>query len=685
MRIMKRLLLSNPISEFAKHILTRIVFCAAIISCSFQSLQSQDRAIRIKAPEVVRVGERVQVTYTINDKANEIVFSGQTPSCLKLIGKPMQTLRRMKSTSNVKDSMVFETTYTYNMMAINEGECKIPSVTITTQGDVDVLSNSISLSVLPKYGKEVTDKLISDGYCATLTFSATEVYPKEPIIAELRVFSTSVLESLTHLELPAFNDFLVWQLSSREVKIDKERIGDVEFLSALIGRMVLIPLRPGNLNIEKSVHSLTVSTRLEKISKNPFDTFFDPAPIETIMLQTDPTVIHVKDFPPNIPPGFSNTVGRSLTVMNFLNRPEFARNKPFTIEMEVFGNANLKFLSPPELKLPPQIELIDIEIYDHSKVDKDGVHGSKGFSYIVKAKTSGPFEIPGTAFSFFNLETEEYQTVSSDPISLYVFEGDPDVCASKFSSQVQSEDKRREVNSAQMFVLDVSGSMLAKDFSPNRQSAVFASLMKCLEQSVSDIGIVVFSEIPYLLHPVSMDKETVIDSLKNFTFKYLGNGSSSGMAIIMAIDEVVKSNAKNKSIVLVTDGKSNSGSIRENLAVEVARHFDIPVNIIGVGSDAENAPYTIKTAFGEQETEIAIGINDQELSHLALSSNGEYFRVTNSDELVEAIDYLSTQRSKKSVGSFKPVYTKSDLQSILELMNQEVAKKTRQEISYGQR
>lgn len=236
-----------------------------------------------------------------------------------------------------------------------------------------------------------------------------------------------------------------------------------------------------------------------------------------------------------------------------------------------------------------------------------------------------------------------------------------------------------------MFVLDVSGSMLAKDFSPNRQSAVFASLMKCLEQSVSDIGIVVFSEIPYLLHPVSMDKETVIDSLKNFTFKYLGNGSSSGMAIIMAIDELVKSNAKNKSIVLVTDGKSNSGSIRENLAVEVARHFDIPVNIIGVGSDAENAPYTIKTAFGEQETEIAIGINDQELSHLALSSNGEYFRVTNSDELVEAIDYLSTQRSKKSVGSFKPVYTKSDLQSILELMNQEVAKKTRQEMSYGQR
>ncbi len=205
-----------------------------------------------------------------------------------------------------------------------------------------------------------------------------------------------------------------------------------------------------------------------------------------------------------------------------------------------------------------------------------------------------------------------------------------------------------------MLCLDISGSMNAQDFLPNRLEASKSMAVDFVNKRVADrIGVVIFSGESFTQCPLTTDHGVLVQAIQNIRNGLLEDGTAIGAGLGTSVDRLRTSESKSKVIILLTDGVNNGGLIDPNTAKEIAKTFAIKVYTIGVGTDGY-APVQVKDPFGNITTQQQkVTIDEKLLNEIADETGGRYFRAKNNANLKSIYDAIDTlEKSKVEITSF---------------------------------
>lgn len=181
--------------------------------------------------------------------------------------------------------------------------------------------------------------------------------------------------------------------------------------------------------------------------------------------------------------------------------------------------------------------------------------------------------------------------------------------------------------------LDVSGSMTAQDFQPNRLEASKALAADFVSKRTTDrIGVVIFAGESFTQCPLTTDYGILKSAIENIHNGLLEDGTAIGSGLGTSVDRLRTSASKSKVIILLTDGENNGGLIDPKTAKEIAKAFGIKVYTIGVGTDGY-APQPVNTPLGVQMQSAKVSIDEKLLREIAAETGGKYFRAKDNDRL----------------------------------------------------
>lgn len=177
--------------------------------------------------------------------------------------------------------------------------------------------------------------------------------------------------------------------------------------------------------------------------------------------------------------------------------------------------------------------------------------------------------------------------------------------------------------------LDISGSMLARDFKPDRLESAKEQAIRFVSARPNDrIGLVVYSGESFTQCPLTTDHAVLINLIGEIQSGMIEDGTAIGMGLATSVSRLRESDAKSKVVILLTDGVNNAGAVDPITAAEIAKTFGIRVYTIAVGSRGE-APYPVQTPFGVQYQNMKTEIDEELLRQIADLTDGQHFRATN--------------------------------------------------------
>jgi len=205
-----------------------------------------------------------------------------------------------------------------------------------------------------------------------------------------------------------------------------------------------------------------------------------------------------------------------------------------------------------------------------------------------------------------------------------------------------------------VMAMDVSGSMLARDFQPDRLEAAKDVAEDFINGRPNDrVSVVIFSGEAFTQVPLTTDHDMITNLFKEIKSGMIEDGTAIGDGLATSVSRLKDSEAISKVIILITDGVNNSGSVDPLSAAEMAKMFGIRVYTVGIGTEGM-APYPVQTPYGVQLQQMKVQIDEDLLKEIAKETGGKYFRADNNQKLkaiYKEIDKM--ERSKIDVQEFK--------------------------------
>ena len=207
-----------------------------------------------------------------------------------------------------------------------------------------------------------------------------------------------------------------------------------------------------------------------------------------------------------------------------------------------------------------------------------------------------------------------------------------------------------------ILAMDVSTSMLARDLTPDRINASKDIAIEFISQRPSDrMGIVVFAGESFTQCPLTTDRATLINLMKEVQTDLIEDGTAIGNGLAVAVARMKDSDAKSRVVILLTDGVNNRGEISPQMAAEIAKTYGVRVYTIGVGKEGM-APYPVMTPWGVEIQNVKVEIDEALLGEIAEATGGRYFRATDNTKLAEIYSEINKmEKARTTVDSF-PVY-----------------------------
>jgi len=214
-------------------------------------------------------------------------------------------------------------------------------------------------------------------------------------------------------------------------------------------------------------------------------------------------------------------------------------------------------------------------------------------------------------------------------------------------TQEVSENELKKEGIDIMIAMDISSSMLAEDFKPNRLEAAKELAVEFIERRKNDrIGLVTYSAESFTQCPLTTDHDILINMMSNVKTGILTDGTAIGLGIANCVNRLKDSKADSKIIILLTDGENNSGVVDPITAADIARSFNIKTYTIGVGSYG-TAPYPGKDVFGRKTYyDVPSNIDEGMLRLVSDTTGGVYFRADKKSELAKV--YQEIEKMEKT-------------------------------------
>ena len=206
-----------------------------------------------------------------------------------------------------------------------------------------------------------------------------------------------------------------------------------------------------------------------------------------------------------------------------------------------------------------------------------------------------------------------------------------------------------------VLAMDVSGSMIAEDFKPNRIEAAKEVALNFVDQRPTDrIGLVIFAGESFTMCPITIDHNVLKEQISQIKNGMITDGTSIGAGLATAVDRLRFSKGKSKVIILMTDGVNNTdGAISPLTALEIAKAYGVRVYTIGIGTMGQ-AIMPVQTPMGIQKQMMPVEIDEALLKEIASGTNGKYFRATGNKSLQDIYtDIDKLEKTKVDITSYK--------------------------------
>lgn len=196
--------------------------------------------------------------------------------------------------------------------------------------------------------------------------------------------------------------------------------------------------------------------------------------------------------------------------------------------------------------------------------------------------------------------------------------------------------------------LDISGSMLAEDFKPNRLEAAKDDAIRFISGRPNDrIGLVVFAGESFTQCPLTTDHAVLINLIKDVKSGTIEDGTAIGVGLANSVSRLKESEAKSKVVILMTDGVNNQGEIPPLTAADIAKAMGVRVYTIGIGTQGQ-APYPFVDHFGNKHYQnVDVEIDEDVLTKIAGQTDGKYFRATSNKRLKEVYEQIDKLEKSK--------------------------------------
>jgi len=326
-------------------------------------------------------------------------------------------------------------TYTYYLKAKSLGNYNIGSASVEYNGKIyktDPLSVEIVKGTTPvdkQKDEPSVDSEIAENLFVRATADKQRVYQGEQVTVTYKLYTRlNIASQMSVSKLPQYQGFWAEELeTSKNILFSTEVINGKQFRVGILKKVALFPNQSGELSVTPFELNVPVLVQKKKRSNNIFDDFFnDPfGRGETVDYSAKSNKLKVNVLPlpkERIPESFNGAVG-DFTLNSSIDKSKTNTNEPVSLKIDIKGNGNIKLVDIPEVKLPPGFEKYDPKISE--QINRTGkIGGKKTIEYLIVPRTPGDKQIPGIAFSFFNPDKKSYVTLSSNPYTIKVAQGE---------------------------------------------------------------------------------------------------------------------------------------------------------------------------------------------------------------------------------------------------------------------
>ena len=414
-------------------------------------LWAQDNpTLTVSTKKQVMVGERFQVVFEANAEGKN--FQAPSFDGLTVLGGPFTSTSSSFSMVNGSMSHTVKCTYTYALQAYQEGTVHVGSASLTVKGN-KITSQPFDIKVIPDDGshaapsgggtssgqgqsqQNTTDSQVSgkDLFLRVIP-SKKSAYVGEQVVLTYKLYTKVPVSSVSLSKMPSYAGFWTKDVSdnSGTLKQSSEYINGIEYTTAEIQKVIVVPQRSGKLALDPMTMECIAQIRTERNnnrSMDPFEAFFnDPFFNRNIVnvkkeLSSQALTLEVKNLPENgKPASFAGAVG-NYSFKSDIDKTELSTNEAVTLTLTVSGTGNVELLQMPEPVFPPDFEVYDPKISTSTNVGSQGLTGTKKAEYLAIPRRAGSFTIPSVEFSYYNSSTDSYEVLSSEPYEIKVEKG----------------------------------------------------------------------------------------------------------------------------------------------------------------------------------------------------------------------------------------------------------------------
>lgn len=416
----------------------KLLVIITLLIATLASVYAEEVTFTADAPGAVVMGETFRLSYTVNTH-NAKNFRVGNIADFDILSGPNQSSSMRSSNINGVRSTVKTLTFTCILRPKREGTFTIPSATITAEGK-QMSSKELTVKVLPpdqrgsqsqqsgSQGRGAatsqTGQISNDDLFIVATVNKKKVYEQEAILLTYKIYTTVNLTNVSG-KMPDLKGFHTQEVEmpkgNREFEL--EHYKGRNYRTIVWSQYVLFPQQSGQLEIPSITFEGTVAQRVQNY--DPFEAFFNGGSSYVNVqkeIRTPKLTIDVSPLPSGKSASYYGGVG-SFNISSTISTTELKENEAVTLKLVISGTGNMKLIKTPEVKFPADFEVYDPKVDNKFTLKTGGLSGSKVIEYLAIPRHGGTYTIPPVEFSYFDVKSGAYKTLTTPEYTLNVAKG----------------------------------------------------------------------------------------------------------------------------------------------------------------------------------------------------------------------------------------------------------------------
>jgi hypothetical protein len=405
-----------------------------LITLGCNHLFAANVVFKANAPSSVVMGTAFQLVYSINTLADPNQLRTPSINGFDIVAGPFTARSEQSINGQYSSSM----TFTLMLMPKKEGNFSITPAYITLNGQ-RYASNGLSIKVLPPdknipkqsnrggintEGGTSFQSATNQDVFIRANVSKTNVFEQEAFLITYKLYSIPDIVGFEDVKFPDFKNFVMQQIdlsNNRQTRL--ENYNGHNYTTAVIYQVLLFPQRSGVINIDRAACTAIIRLRNQQKVRSIFDDFFDTYQDVKKILFAPPLRINVQPLPlQGKPASFSGAVG-NFQLSSSLSKTIVKTNEAVTLQITLSGTGNMKLINNLPVVFPHDFDTYEPKVDNNYRTTQSGITGTKTIDYLAIPRQAGDFVIAPVSFSYFDVATHTYKTLSTPEYKIHVDQG----------------------------------------------------------------------------------------------------------------------------------------------------------------------------------------------------------------------------------------------------------------------